>query len=219
MGKSNRKSTLMLAGSLLSLTAAPALAASFNIPGGTLAAALDAYSAQSGVPVAIATKSLGDVQTKGVTGEMSADQALTKILSGTGFSVRRVGSSVAIVRAQSSENQIAPIEDLKIAQAAPARKAVETVTVTSSKLGGADVQSIPISITALSQEQLTASQTNGGPDLIKSVPNMTFTKTNFSGYSIQLRGIGTQAISVTTDPAVAVAFNDIPFIRNHFFEQ
>ncbi|HTO40965.1 MAG TPA: TonB-dependent receptor, partial [Rhizomicrobium sp.] len=59
----------------------------------------------------------------------------------------------------------------------------------------------------------------GGPDLIKQVPNMTFTKTNFSGYSIQLRGIGTQAISVTTDPAVAVAFNDIPFIRNHFFEQ
>src|SRR6185437_15751992 len=28
-----------------------------------------------------------------------------------------------------------------------------------------------------------------------------------------------QAISVTTDPAVAVSFNDIPFIRNHFFEQ
>ena len=48
---------------------------------------------------------------------------------------------------------------------------------------------------------------------------MTFTKTNFTGYSIQIRGIGTQAVSVTTDPAVAVAFNDIPFIRNHFFEQ
>src|SRR6185437_16001031 len=29
----------------------------------------------------------------------------------------------------------------------------------------------------------------------------------------------TQAISVTTDPAVAVSFNDIPFLRNHFFEQ
>ena len=81
------------------------------------------------------------------------------------------------------------------------------------------MQSIPIAITALSQEQLTATQTAGGPDLIKQVPNMTFTKTNFSGYSIQLRGIGTQAISVTTDPAVAVALNDIPFIRNHFFEQ
>ena len=97
--------------------------------------------------------------------------------------------------------------------------ALETVTVTSSKLGGADVQSVPIAITALSQEQLTATQTAGGPDLVKQVPNLTFSKTNFTGYNIQIRGIGTQAISVTTDPAVAVAFNDIPFIRNHFFEQ
>src|SRR5262249_12282265 len=95
---------------------------------------------------------------------------------------------------------------------------LETVTVTSSKIGG-DVQNIPIAITAMSQEQLTQTQTAGGPDLVKQVPNLTFTKTNFSGYSIQIRGIGTQAISVTTDPAVAVAFNDIPFIRNHFFEQ
>ena len=54
---------------------------------------------------------------------------------------------------------------------------------------------------------------------MKEVPNLTFSKTNFTGYTIQIRGIGTQAISVTTDPAVAVALNDIPFIRNHFFEQ
>ena len=58
-----------------------------------------------------------------------------------------------------------------------------------------------------------------GPDLVKQVPNLTFSKTNFTGYNIEIRGIGTQAISVTTDPAVAVALNDIPFIRNHFFEQ
>ena len=54
---------------------------------------------------------------------------------------------------------------------------------------------------------------------MKEVPNLTFSKTNFTGYNIEIRGIGTQAISVATDPAVAVALNDIPFIRNHFFEQ
>jgi iron complex outermembrane receptor protein len=72
-----------------------------------------------------------------------------------------------------------------------------------------DAQNIPISITAISQEQLTATQTASGPDLVKQVPNLSFSKTNFSGYNIQIRGIGTQAISVTTDPAVAVAFNAI----------
>ena len=103
-------------------------------------------------------------------------------------------------------------------RAAAAAASVETVVVTSSKIKG-DIQTVPIAITALSQEQLTSRQIAGGPDLVKEVPNLTFSKTNFTGYNIQIRGIGTQAISVTTDPAVAVALNDMPFIRNHFFEQ
>ncbi len=203
------------------LVAPPTFAVTFNIPDGSLAAALDAYSIQSGVEVSVSSHALQGIRTKGVSGDMSSDFALSRILSGTGFTTRRAGSSIAIVRAASerSENSQDELTSIQLAQAKAPATALETVTVTSSKLGGADVQSIPISITALSQEQLTATQTAGGPDLIKQVPNMTFTKTNFSGYSIQIRGIGTQAISVTTDPAVAVAFNDIPFIRNHFFEQ
>jgi outer membrane receptor protein involved in Fe transport len=48
---------------------------------------------------------------------------------------------------------------------------------------------------------------------------MTFTKTNFSSYNVQIRGIGTQAISATTDPGVAVSFNDVGLIHNRLFEQ
>jgi outer membrane receptor protein involved in Fe transport len=207
-------------GLALTLTGA-ARAESFSIPGGTLADALDNYSAQTGVALAISTNALKGIKTHGASGNMSPDQALSRILSGTGFGTRRVGNAVAIVRDSSRSSDAVPTElqSIQLAQAASPRGSVETVTVTSSKLGGADVQSVPIAITALSQEQLTATQTAGGPDLVKQVPNLTFTKTNFTGYSIQIRGIGTQAISVATDPAVAVAFNDTPFIRNHFFEQ
>ncbi|HTO42189.1 MAG TPA: TonB-dependent receptor, partial [Rhizomicrobium sp.] len=192
-------------------------AAEFNIPAGDLKGALGAYMAQSGVTLLVSGDTLKGARTNGVSGKLAAPNALSRLLSGTGFTVQRDSSGLlGIVRERRSAVDVTAIE---LAQAAPSPHAVETVTVTSSKLGGADVQSIPISITALSQEQLTASQTSGGPDLVKQVPNLTFTKTNFSGYSIQIRGIGTQAISVTTDPAVAVAFNDTPFIRNHFFEQ
>jgi iron complex outermembrane receptor protein len=96
--------------------------------------------------------------------------------------------------------------------------AIETVVVTAQHKSE-NIQQVPIAITALSQKDLTDRQIAAGPDLLRDVPNMNFTKTNFSGYDIELRGIGTQAISVTTDPAVAVAFNGTPFIRNHFFEQ
>jgi outer membrane receptor protein involved in Fe transport len=194
-------------------------AADFNIPGGDLKAALDSYSRQTGVSLLYSDQAIRGARSRGVQGDIAPDEALFRILSGTGFEIRKhEGSAITIVRGDTQAAE--EITNFQIAQAAPApRAAVETVTVTSSKLGGADVQSIPIAITALSQEQLTATQTAGGPDLVKQVPNLTFTKTNFTGYSIQIRGIGTQAISVTTDPAVAVALNDIPFIRNHFFEQ
>jgi len=96
--------------------------------------------------------------------------------------------------------------------------AIETVVVTAQKRSE-NIQKVPIAISAFTQKELKTQQIAGGPDLIKEVPNLTFSKTNFTGYNIQIRGIGTQAISVTTDPAVAIAFNNIPFIRNHFFEQ
>ncbi|HWA04862.1 MAG TPA: TonB-dependent receptor [Rhizomicrobium sp.] len=95
---------------------------------------------------------------------------------------------------------------------------IETVVVTAQKRSE-NIQKVPIAISAFSQKELKLEQVAGGPDLIREVPNLTFSKTNFTGYNIQVRGIGTQAISVTTDPAVAIAFNNIPFIRNHFFEQ
>jgi len=194
-----------------------AAAQDFSVPAGDLKHALDLYRAQTGLPLVVSSEAIRGVQSSGVKGDLSPDSALSRILSGTGFAAHRDPSGiVAIVRESRSSLDIQLIQ---MAQAASPRAAVETVTVTSSKLGGADVQSIPIAITALSQEQLTSTQTAGGPDLVKQVPNLTFTKTNFTGYSIQIRGIGTQAISVTTDPAVAVALNDIPFIRNHFFEQ
>ncbi len=200
-----------------SLTSA-VFAENFNIPAGNLDDALGAYSAQTGVQLMVSDDAVRGVRTKGAIGNLSSDQALFKLLSGTGFVVRHQSGAILLMR--NDQQSAIDTPPMALAQAAPPpRAAVETVTVTSSKLGGADVQSIPIAITALSQEQLTATQTAGGPDLVKQVPNLTFTKTNFTGYSIQIRGIGTQAISVTTDPAVAVAFNDIPFIRNHFFEQ
>jgi len=211
----------VLAGSVaISALATAAYGATFNIPAGRLDTALDIYTAQSGVPVIAATDQLRNAQTKGVAGDLSPEAALSRLLKGTGFVPSRDQSGAINILKGSQQSDEISIPSIQLAQAASSpRAAVETVTVTSSKLGGADVQSIPIAITALSQEQLTATQTAGGPDLVKQVPNLTFTKTNFTGYSIQIRGIGTQAISVTTDPAVAVALNDIPFIRNHFFEQ
>ena len=182
----------------------------FNIPAQPLPRALAQFGAQSGFEIIADSTLTASKNSPGITGTVDPDAALSHMLRGTGLTYRRDDGSYVILAAPPRQ----------VAEAAPAHAAaaVETVVVTSSKIKG-DIQTVPIAITALSQEQLTSRQIAGGPDLVKEVPNLTFSKTNFTGYNIQIRGIGTQAISVTTDPAVAVALNDIPFIRNHFFEQ
>ncbi len=206
--------------SVLALASA-AQAENFNVPGGDLEVALRTYATQANVRLVVSDQEVKGTHTRGAHGELTAALALSRILNGTGFTQHTTSTGAIVVTREQQHSQregASPIE--RLAEAAPARAgaSVETVVVTSSKIKG-DIQTVPIAITALSQEQLTSRQIAGGPDLVKEVPNLTFTKTNFSGYSIQIRGIGTQAISVTTDPAVAVALNDIPFIRNHFFEQ
>ncbi len=96
--------------------------------------------------------------------------------------------------------------------------AVEEVVVTAQRKSEAS-QTVPIAITAFSEKSLEKQKIEGGPDLLKAIPNVSFTKTNFSGYNLTIRGIGTQALSVTTDPGVSVNFNGTALIRNRLFEQ
>jgi len=194
----------------------PSSARVFDIPDGDLSTALASYMRQSDVRLIYMDDVRGH-KTRGAKGDYTDVAALTQLLRGTGFTTQPLSSSAFTIVPQQKQ----PVE---VAQAAPRRAptptapSVETVVVTAQHKSE-NIQQVPISVTALSQAQLTDRQIAGGPDLLRDVPNMNFGKTNFSGYSIELRGIGTQAISVTTDPAVAVAFNDMPFIRNHFFEQ
>src|SRR3546814_689138 len=54
---------------------------------------------------------------------------------------------------------------------------------------------------------------------MRAVPNLTFSKSNSTSYNLAIRGIGTKAISASTDPGVAVSFNNVAMINNRFFEQ
>ncbi len=99
-----RIACLVSSSALALLSSHAAFATDFNVPSGDLRAALDSYKAQSGVSLFVLTDSVKGVHTAGVKGELPADEALSRILRGTGFVVHRDPSGVvAIVREQSSE--------------------------------------------------------------------------------------------------------------------
>ncbi len=187
---------------------AHAQAAEFNIAAQPLTSALKEFGVQSQHTVVAQPDVVASKTSRGISQSAEPEIALAALLEGTGLTWRRDGDAFLIVRADAPQG----------GSAAGGGATVEALIVTAQKREE-DIQDVPIAISAFSQEDLTRSQVAGGPDLMTQVPNFTFTKTNFSSYSIQIRGIGTQAISATTDAAVAVAFNNTPFIRNRFFEQ
>ncbi len=201
---------------VLAAAASPAAGAEFAVAPQELQPALQEFASQGDQQVLFSSMAVLGKRTAGFTGEASPEDALQRLLSGTDLVWSKTADGALLVMTE----QEARAKHPQFAQTAGGGSGatVEALIVTAQKREE-DIQDVPIAISAFSQEDLTRSQVAGGPDLMTQVPNMTFTKTNFSSYSIQLRGIGTQAISATTDPAVAVAFNNTPFVRNRFFEQ
>ena len=65
-------------------------------------------------------------------------------------------------------------------------RTLSTVTVTTQKVEES-IQDVPIAVSAFDEEALNRLQLTGGPDLVKSIPNVTFTKGNFSGFNFKIR--------------------------------
>jgi iron complex outermembrane receptor protein len=195
---------------------APTLAAAqagtfvtFDIPAQDLDGALTRFGQQSEREIIISSQLSRNRRAPALQGKYTPEEALGVLLAQSGLTYRTSSSGSIVVEADA---------DPQGGSAAGGGAEVEGLIVTAQKREE-NIQDVPIAMSAFSQEALEKSQVAGGPDLYTQVPNFSFTKTNFSGYSIQIRGIGTQAISATTDPAVAVAFNNTPFVHNRFFEQ
>ena len=213
----NHHARLLCGAAVFSLMAASApayaqqAAVNFNIPPQPLQAALDDFAAQSRHAILSTPNMTASKVTPGVSGVVDSGAALTQLLAGTGLSHRLVGETFLIV--QAGEGGSSPQ-----GESAEDGNAVEALIVTAQKREEA-IQDVPIAISAFSAKSLEEQKIEGGFDLLKAIPNVTFSKSNFSSYNFSIRGIGTKAISATTDPGVAVAFNSTPLIQNRLFEQ
>lgn len=91
------------------------------------------------------------------------------------------------------------------------------VTVTTQKREES-IQDVPIAVSAFDENTLDKLQLAGGPDLVKTIPNVAFTKSNFTGYNFKIRGIGADVVAQSGDAGVGVHMNDVPLTSNRLFE-
>jgi outer membrane receptor protein involved in Fe transport len=103
------------------------------------------------------------------------------------------------------------------AMPAAAQEVSDEIVVTATKREQA-IQDVPIAVSAFTDAQLLNQGIEGGYELVQSVPNVTFSKTNFTTYNFQIRGVGYESVAAGADAGVGVHLNNAPLTTNRLFE-
>lgn len=182
-------------------TPAAAQTREYNIPAGSLKAALDAYVRQSGRQVVYRADQVRSARSHGARGQQSAEAALASILAGSGFATRVDGNLIAIV----SVGNGASTEETSGDTSSRAEVESREIIVTGSRIRGSES---PSPVTRITAEQMRdAGQANLG-DVVRALPqnyaggqnpgvvrgSPRFNDENLSSASsVNLRGIGADA--------------------------
>ncbi|WGM40280.1 TonB-dependent receptor [Caulobacter sp. NIBR1757] len=80
------------------------------------------------------------------------------------------------------------------------------------------IQDVPIAVSAFNQESLEKAKIDGGPNLVLAIPNVNFSKGNFTGYNFQIRGVGSKLVAGSGDAGTGIHLNNAPLTANNLFE-
>jgi outer membrane receptor protein involved in Fe transport len=94
---------------------------------------------------------------------------------------------------------------------------IEELVVTAQKKEES-IQDVPIAVSAFSEDALNKSKIDGGPNLVLAIPNVNFSKGNFTGYNFQIRGIGSKLVATSGDAGTGIHLNNAPLTANNLFE-
>ena len=189
-----------------------AQAKTFDVPAQSAATGIPQLATQADVQILVSADAVRGKTIRAIKGAMSVDQAVRRAAADAGLQVVSSDGRTYTLASSTSANAG------NVATPAADEYRGEEIIVTAQKRVES-AQKVPIAITALSQKNLEEQKIESGADIMRAVPNLTFSKSNFTGYNVSIRGIGTKAVSATSDPGVAVSFNNVGVIHNRFFEQ
>ena len=113
---------------------------------------------------------------------------------------------------------VTPVALTSPQQVDPNATALQDIVVTARRMEERIID-VPVAVSAFTAQQLDDRKIEGGSELLRVVPNVSFSKDNFTSYNFSIRGIGAKVQATTADPGVAISFNNTTLLRNRLFEQ
>ncbi len=158
---------------------------SWNIPAGPLDGALARFAAQSGVNLSFELQLVAGLQSPGVNGRLSVDEALAQMLVGTGLSARRSESGVVQLYATSTANS-AVLPAVKVNSSALGQTTEGTNSYTTGAMSTAtrlplSIRETPQSVSVLTRQQMDDQMIVSLVDALSSVTGVFAQTSNHGG--------------------------------------
>jgi iron complex outermembrane receptor protein len=159
-------------------------ALSADISAEPLAQALQAFARQTGLQLVYVSGVLGDQRSRAVSAGLSANEALTRILQGTGLKFEYLTPrSIRIIALVAG-----PLRE--IAAWTPAGEELQEVIVTANRREE-NLQNVPMTIQVLTGETLAKLNATTFDDIVKYLPAVTAHGVGPGQNNIYVRGLGT----------------------------
>ncbi len=187
----------------------------FNIPPGDLGDALRTFGATADAQILFSPRLVRGRRSTAVQGKLSVNEAMDSLLANTELTFKRTSNNVILIAQAEKAPPPKPAATTSQAVDAPVHlpteaSVVEEVIVTAGKRLE-NIQDVPASVLVMTSTTLERANIRDFDDIVKVAPSVTITKTSQpANNSINIRGIGTYAYSIATEPSVAVVIDDVP---------
>ena len=188
-----------------------------HIPAQGLGPALKTLAQERSIQVLYFSQTVRNIRTSGASGELTADEALSQLLSGTGLIYRYVGDKAVTILGDQAGNSQAPaagrspsVGESTRGQAAntaasPTEGALQEIVVTAQRKAQ-ELERVPIAVTAISQEQMANLNIKSIEEIERVTPDLNYAQ-GYSFSQIYIRGIGVPIPTPGLETPVAVYYD------------
>ena len=182
-----------------------------DVPAGELTFALEALAKQSGVEFVYEVQQLKGLQTKGVHGQLTPEEAVAKLLEGTKLIVTMHQSGALLIAAPQTSSAAPTAEATKLRAAdSQSETTITEVVVTATKRGNTRLQDAAFSVRAINDDVFRDKGVRDFTDWAPLVPGLIAEDQGGGERRYIIRGVrsvGPTTVGVYWDDAVITGFN------------
>ena len=163
---------------------------SISIPAQSLDAALEQLGEQAGLQIFYLPEMVRGLNAPNISGSLTADQALRRLLAGTGIEFRRTGKNVSLSRPTSGEmTQLAPITVTGANLADGVTEGTGSYTTNQASYGkGQKLKELPQTVTVITHERIQDQQLKTLDDVLVYTPGVSVRQESTTNSAFFSRG-------------------------------